>query len=91
MNTISEYVESKQVKRSELLENFKVIKEFKTERCGLSFCGNCNDVPNTMRLPSEEWAAAIYYWRCESITMMYPADRMSGNSTDRYEVFGARK
>ena len=90
MKTIRDYVEEKAVKRKELLEHFAVIKEFQIERGDLSCCGNCGDVSNIARLPSEVWTEALYCWRCGSITMMYPADRMGGNHTDSYEVFGLK-
>ena len=91
MKTINQYVKEKTVKREELVKDFSVIKEFEIVRGDLSCCGNCGDKSNTTMLPSEVWTVALYCWKCGSITMMYPADRMSGNHTDRYEVFGAKK
>lgn len=87
MKTIDRYVDQKEVKLPELRERFRLVKEFAVTRGDLSKCGNCGDTVNVKRLPSESLTSALYCWKCESITVMFHADRMSGNHTDHYEVY----
>lgn len=89
MTRVSDYVDEKTVKLSELRSRFKMIKEFNMEHGKLDCCGNCADVANTMSLPAEPWLSALYCWKCKSITAMLHTDYMGGNHTDRYEVYGA--
>ena len=84
-----EYVEQKEVKISELKENFRLIKEFSLSNEGLNACGNCKDKINTKLLPAESWFSALYCWKCGSMTIMDHADHMSGNHYDYYKVYGA--
>lgn len=87
--TMSNYVAEKAVKRDELRGRFRLLKEFDIVRGDLSKCGNCGDTANTKSLPAESWTSALYCWKCGSMTVMIHADRMSGNHTDCYEVYGA--
>lgn len=89
MGTMKQYVDEKEVKRSELKERFRLIKTFDIVRGDLSKCGNCGDTANTRALLAESWTSALYCWKCGSMTVMIHADRMSGNHTDTYEVYGA--
>ena len=88
--TVRKYVDSKEIKVSELRGYFPKVKEFQVERGDLKCCGNCGNVSNTARLPSESWTSALYCWKCDSITIMFHADRMSGNHTDYYEVYSLK-
>jgi hypothetical protein len=67
------------------------IKDFEIEMGELSCCGNCGDKLNTKRLPSESWTSSLYCWRCDSITVMFHADRMSGDCKYSFEVYSGTK
>lgn len=90
MKTINEYVSEKEIKLSELKDLFNKTKEFDVVRGNLSSCGNCGDGINIRLLPSESWRSTLYCWKCQSITVMFHADRMGGNHLDHYEVYTSK-
>ena len=81
--SVGEYVESKQIKRSELQKNFKLVKRYES---GEPFSGCCGE-HNFHRLPAGSWGSAFYCWACKSIIFQSHQDRMGGITEDIFEVF----
>jgi hypothetical protein len=66
---------------------FKKEREFRMENAQRKSCLNCHDEPNNEWLKSSAWTAVQHCWKCKSINVVFPADRMSGNFEDAVCIY----
>ena len=83
---VKDYVEQKEVKGTELIDNFKKTKEYKGHLRGKK-CGNCDDELNVMNLPSEPWTKTLYCWKCHSLTHVLECDPMGGAYENDIKIY----
>lgn len=82
--TITEYLNSKEVKVSELDSLFKEVdSKYIDTMVDRRKCYFCEDKLNQETIPSESWTSVRYCRACKTINLILFADRMGGTSTDR--------
>jgi hypothetical protein len=79
---LNEYLDSKVIKRKEIVNNFKKVGEQHIDSYEYKGCAFCGDTANQKRLPSESWTKVIYCYWCDTLSLVYEQDRMSGVSED---------
>jgi len=80
---ISEFLESKTIKLSELNLNFNEIKRLEVDtQLVFGKCYNCEDKCNQHQYNSESWTKTFYCAKCKTINHVLFADRASGIYTD---------
>jgi len=74
---ITEYIDSKKIKSSEVKKNFKLIEtiDVKEDKKGCYKCGRYVE-----HLLSESWCGAYFCSSCETLNMIYYQDMMGGGS-----------
>jgi len=84
---ISEFLTYKQITEDELKQHFTFVKSIDKDLMSHQGCPNCGNEHNCSNLPAAPWRGCIHCWNCDCIMMVYYADRMGGDYTDRVMVY----
>lgn len=84
---ISEFLETKEIKKSELDDNFNLLEKLDINMYGVKGCPKCGDHLNQTTLRSPSWTGCVYCRACKSILYIYFSDRMGGINKDTVFVY----
>lgn len=86
--TISKFIQSKQITKEDLDDNFVNISE--TSGFAGKSCPNCGDKINCRSYPTESWCSVRWCVKCGTISHIIHADRMDGNHHDYITIYQAK-